>query len=484
MGKGKSSINQNKNISLFDSLTPIVILVLLLYINVNIYGDSSIDGSNQFILLIGAALAYLVGFKNNVSAEIIFENVSKNIKSISSPIIILLLVGALSGTWLISGIIPSMIYYGFNIINASFFLPSCVIISAIVALATGSSWSTSATIGIALIGIGKALGFDIGIVAGAVISGAYFGDKLSPLSDTTNLAAAVSGSDLFEHIKYMTITTVPTICVALIFFVIYNLINLPNENLSNVDYIESINDYFYISPLLFIVPLIVIFMIYKKINPIVSLFVGTILAAVFSLIFQSELISNIILQNSSSDVSSYNIVMDSIIAKTTIQTNSVFLDELLTSGGMSGMLNTIWLVICAMIFGGVMEAIGALRSISLALLSIAKSTINLFASTILSCITVNITASDQYLSIVIPGKMFSDSYNDRKLSSLNLSRTIEDSGTVTSVLIPWNTCGAYQASVLNVNVHDYFVYAIFNWLSPITTLIVASLNYKIKRIVN
>ena len=484
MGKGKSSINQNKNISLFDSLTPIVILVLLLYINVNIYGDSSIDGSNQFILLIGAALAYLVGFKNNVSAEIIFENVSKNIKSISSPIIILLLVGALSGTWLISGIIPSMIYYGFNIINASFFLPSCVIISAIVALATGSSWSTSATIGIALIGIGKALGFDIGIVAGAVISGAYFGDKMSPLSDTTNLAAAVSGSDLFEHIKYMTITTVPTICVALIFFVIYNLINLPNENLSNVDYIESINDYFYISPLLFIVPLIVIFMIYKKINPIVSLFVGTILAAVFSLIFQSELISNIILQNSSSDVSSYNIVMDSIIAKTTIQTNSVFLDELLTSGGMSGMLNTIWLVICAMIFGGVMEAIGALRSISLALLSIAKSTINLFASTILSCITVNITASDQYLSIVIPGKMFSDSYNDRKLSSLNLSRTIEDSGTVTSVLIPWNTCGAYQASVLNVNVHDYFVYAIFNWLSPITTLIVASLNYKIKRIVN
>ncbi len=484
MGKEKSSVNQNKNISLFDSLTPIVLLVLLLYINVNIYGDSSIDGSNQFILLIGAALAYLVGFKNNISSEIIFENVSKNIKSISSPIIILLLVGALSGTWLISGIIPSMIYYGFNIINASFFLPSCVIISAIVALATGSSWSTSATIGIALIGIGKALGFDIGIVAGAVISGAYFGDKMSPLSDTTNLAAAVSGSNLFEHIKYMTITTVPTICIALIFFVIYNLINLPSENLSNVDYIESINDYFYISPLLFIVPLIVIFMIYKKINPIVSLFVGTILAAVFSLIFQSELISNIVLQSSSSDVTTYNIVMDSIIAKTTIQTDTIFLDELLTSGGMSGMLNTIWLVICAMIFGGVMEAIGALRSISLALLSIAKSTINLFASTILSCITVNITASDQYLSIVIPGKMFSDSYNDRKLSSLNLSRTIEDSGTVTSVLIPWNTCGAYQASVLNVNVYDYFVYAIFNWLSPITTLIVASLNYKIKRIVN
>ncbi len=484
MEKDSSSLSKIENISLFDSLTPIVFLVSLLYINVNIYEDSSLDGSNQFILLIGAALAYLIGFKNNISSKIIFENVSKNIKSISSPIIILLLVGSLSGTWLISGIIPSMIYYGFNIINASFFLPSCVIISAIVALATGSSWSTSATIGIALIGIGKALGFDTGIVAGAVISGAYFGDKMSPLSDTTNLAAAVSGSDIFEHIKYMSVTTVPTICIALIFFVIYNFINLPNEQLNNVDYIESINDYFFISPILFIVPLVVIFMIYKKINPIVSLFIGTIISAVFSLIFQSQLFSNIILENSSSELTSYKIVMDSIVAETNIKTNSIFLDELLTSGGMSGMLNTIWLVICAMIFGGVMEAIGALRSISLALLSIAKSTLSLFASTILSCITVNITASDQYLSIVIPGKMFSDSYDNRKLSRLNLSRTIEDSGTVTSVLIPWNTCGAYQSSILNVGVFDYFIYAIFNWLSPITTLIVASLNYKIKRTVN
>ena len=484
MAKKKTIINKSSSISLFDSLLPILLLVVLLYINVNIYGDSALEGSNQFILIIGAAIAFVVGLKNKISIDLIFETISKNIKSISTPIIILLLVGALSGTWLLSGIIPSMIYYGFNIINASFFLPACVVVSAIVALATGSSWSTSATIGIALIGIGKALGFDVGVVAGAVISGAYFGDKMSPLSDTTNLAAAVVGSDLFEHIKYMMITTVPSIIIALIFFIIYNLFNLPAENLNTVDYIESIKNYFYISPLLFIVPVIVIFLIVKKVNPIISLFMGTILAALFALFFQSELLNSIIDQNSEVDVSIYTIIMDSIVTQTTIETNTLFLNELFTSGGMSGMLDTIWLVICAMIFGGVMESIGALKRISQSLLNVAKSTLNLFASTILSCITVNVTASDQYLSIVIPGKMFSNAYADRKLSSLNLSRTIEDSGTVTSVLIPWNTCGAYQSTVLNVSVFDYFVFAIFNWISPFMTLFVATINYKIKKVLN
>ena len=475
-------MDTNSNISLFESIIPIVLLVALLYINVNVYGDSALDGSNQFILIIGAAIAVLIGIKNSVSIKIIFDTISTNIKSISNPIIILLLVGALSGTWLLSGIIPSMIYYGFNIINASFFLPTCVIISAIVALATGSSWSTTATIGIALIGIGKVLGFESGVVAGAVISGAYFGDKMSPLSDTTNLAAAVAGSDLFEHIKYMTITTIPTISIALIFFIIYNLFNIPYENLNAVNYVESIAEYFFVSPILFIVPLVVIFMISKKINPIISLFVGTILAAIFALFFQSDLINDIVSQSENESVSYYTIIMDSIVTKTSIETNSLFLTELFTSGGMSGMLNTIWLVICAMIFGGSMEAIGALKTISLSLLNFAKSTFSLFANTIVSCLAVNITASDQYLSIVIPGKMYSKAFEDRNLSSLNLSRTIEDSGTVTSVLIPWNTCGAYQYSVLNVSVYDYFIFAIFNWLSPFMTLFIALINYKIKKL--
>ena len=473
------SIENNKEISLFDSLTPIIILIILLYINVSIYGDSSIDGSNQFILILGASIAFIFGIKNKIKSKDIFLTISENLKSISTPIIILLLVGALSGTWLVSGIIPSMIYYGLKLVNVSFFLPSCVVISSIVALATGSSWSTSATVGIGLIGIGKALGFDLGIVAGAIISGAYFGDKMSPLSDTTNLAAAVSGSNLFEHIKYMTITTVPTIIIAIVFFTVYNLLNEPNQIDENMGYVESMKEYFFISPILFLVPLIVILFIIKKINPIISLFVGVITASIFFLIFQNELIVKLV---NELGINRYQIIMNSIVSETNIQTDIIFLSELFNSDGMKGMLNTIWLVISAMIFGGVMESIGALKKISIYLLSLAKSTTGLFSSTILSCFTVNISASDQYLAIVIPGKMFSSAYKDRKLSSLNLSRTIEDSGTVTSVLIPWNTCGAYQSSVLNVNVIDYFIYAIFNWLSPITTLVVVSLGYKIKRI--
>ena len=473
------SIENNKEISLFDSLTPIIILIILLYINVSIYGDSSIDGSNQFILILGASIAFIFGIKNKIKSKDIFLTISENLKSISTPIIILLLVGALSGTWLVSGIIPSMIYYGLKLVNVSFFLPSCVVISSIVALATGSSWSTSATVGIGLIGIGKALGFDLGIVAGAIISGAYFGDKMSPLSDTTNLAAAVSGSNLFEHIKYMTITTVPTIIIALVFFTVYNLLNEPNQIDENMGYVESMKEYFFISPILFLVPLIVILFIIKKINPIISLFVGVITASIFFLIFQNELIVKLV---NELGINRYQIIMNSIVSETNIQTDITFLSELFNSDGMKGMLNTIWLVISAMIFGGVMESIGALKKISIYLLSLAKSTTGLFSSTILSCFTVNISASDQYLAIVIPGKMFSSAYKDRKLSSLNLSRTIEDSGTVTSVLIPWNTCGAYQSSVLNVNVIDYFIYAIFNWLSPITTLVVVTLGYKIKRI--
>ena len=473
------SIENKKLISLFDSLIPLVALVTLLYINVSIYGDSSLNGSNQFILIIGSSIAFFFGIKNKVKAETIFNTISNNFKSISTPIIILLLVVGLSGSWMISGIIPSMIYYGLKLINVSFFLPTCVIISAIVAISTGSSWSTTATIGIGLIGIGKVLGFDLGLVAGAIISGAYFGDKMSPLSDTTNLAAAVTESNLFEHIKYMTITTFPTIIITIIFFTSYNIFNMPSESIKNLNYVESIKDYFFISPILFFVPIIVIVLIIKKISPVISLFIGIITAAFLILVFQNNLISSFTSENG---LSTYEFIINSIVSETKVETGNSSLDDLFYTGGMKGMLNTIWLVICAMIFGGVMEAIGALKRISYFLLEKTKSIFGLFSSTVISCLTVNISASDQYLAIVVPGKMFSKAYKDRNLSTLNLSRTIEDSGTVTSVLIPWNTCGAYQASVLNVNVLDYFIFAIFNWLSPITTLIIALVKYKIKKI--
>lgn len=473
------SIENKKLISLFDSIIPIIALVTLLYLNVSIYGDSSLNGSNQLILIIGSSIAFFFGIKNKVKAETIFNTISNNLKSISTPIIILLLVGGLSGSWMISGIIPSMIYYGLKLINVSFFLPTCVIISAIVAISTGSSWSTTATIGIGLIGIGKVLGFDLGLVAGAIISGAYFGDKMSPLSDTTNLAAAVTESNLFEHIKYMTITTFPTIIITLIFFTSYNIFNMPSDSIEKLNYVESIKDYFFISPILFFVPIIVIVLIIRKINPVISLFIGIITAAFLILVFQNNLISSF---TSDNVLSTYEFIINSIVGETKIETGNSSLDDLFYTGGMKGMLNTIWLVICAMIFGGVMEAIGALKRISYYLLNKTKSMFGLFSSTVISCLTVNVSASDQYLAIVVPGKMFSKAYSDRNLSSLNLSRTIEDSGTVTSVLIPWNTCGAYQASVLNVNVLDYFIFAIFNWLSPITTLIIALIKYKIKKI--
>ena len=483
METGKNTADINNKISFFDSLIPIFFLIILLFLNVYIfYGDLALEGSNQFILLTGAFIAILVGIKNKVNIDSIFDAISKNIKSISTPILILLLVGSLAGSWLLSGIIPSMIYYGFKIINASFFLPACIIICALTSFATGSSWSTSATVGIALIGIGKVLGFDTGVVAGAVISGAYFGDKMSPLSDTTNLAAAVTESNLFEHIRYMMITTFPTIIITFMFFLFFNLVNIPSEEITNQSFVELIPNFFNTTPVLFLVPLFVIILIIKKVNPVIALFLGTLSASFFALIFQDDIIDSIIKSNPNQQLNEYMVIMNSIVGETNIETNVNFLNELLYSGGMAGMLDTVWLVICAMVFGGTMDGIGALKKISKTLLNFAKSNFSLFANTVFSCLTVNVTASDQYLSIVIPGKMYSKSYKERGLSSVNLSRTIEDSGTVTSVLIPWNTCGAYQSGVLNVGVFDYFVYAIFNWLSPITTLVVAYLKFKIKKV--
>ena len=467
-------------ITLSQSLVPIFCLVLLLSYNVYVFGDSSMNGSNQFILLIGASIGVLIGMKNNISFKSMINDVSLNLKSITGAILILLMVGSLSGTWLISGIIPSMIYYGLQILNPIIFLPSCLLICAIVSVSTGSSWTTSATVGIALIGIGKALGIPAGMVAGAVISGAYFGDKLSPLSDTTNLSPAVSGTDIFTHIRYLTITTVPTITVTIIILSILNFSIDINGSTENEYMLLAIKNTFYISPLLFLVPLFVILMIFKKTPPLIALFVGTILGALFALFFQIDTLNQISESDGKNVNDIYKIILNSITNETNIESENPILNELFSSGGMKGMLNTIWLVICAMVFGGIMEAIGALQRISAFLLNLSQSTFSVFASTVSSCLAINLTASDQYLSIVIPGKMFSQAYKDKGLAPENLSRTLEDAGTVTSVLIPWNTCGAYQSGILGVGVFDYFIYAIFNWLSPFTTLLVAAINFKIK----
>ncbi|MFC4096619.1 Na+/H+ antiporter NhaC [Euzebyella saccharophila] len=476
------NIVANKELSILEALIPVIALVAMLAYNVYVFGDDALSGSNQFILLLGGTVAAIVGFLNKITYKQMIAEVAENIRSTTGALLILLMVGALAGTWLVSGIIPAMIYYGLQILNPTIFLAACVIICAIISVATGSSWTTSATVGIALIGIGEALGVSLGMTAGAVLSGAYFGDKLSPLSDTTNLAPAMAGGELFEHIKYMLYTTVPTILVTLLVFVIIGL-NIETSGAAEVDsLLNSIDATFNINGWLFIVPIIVIFLIVKKTPPLGALMIGTLLGGLFALIFQPDIVAGITNADTLNLESGYKGIMKAITVDIAIPTDNEALNDLFSASGMAGMLGTIWLIVCAMVFGGIMDGIGALDRITKSLLSLAKSTFGLFASTVGSCLALNVTASDQYLAIVVPGKMFSKAYEDKGLAPENLSRTLEDSGTVTSVLIPWNTCGAYHSGVLGVGTAEYALYAIFNWLSPITTLLFAALGIKIKQL--
>ena len=470
------------------AILPLIFLVTLLsfnlYANVFIYDADPLAGSSQFILILSGAFAAMIGHRYNVSYKDVISSISNSIKSVTPALIILLWVGALAGTWMISGIIPSMVYYGLKILDPNIFLPACIVICSIISVATGSSWTTSATVGIALVGIGKALGIPAGMVGGAVIAGAYFGDKLSPLSDTTNLAAAVSKVDLFKHIKYLTYTTIPSISITLIVFIILGIYQTSNGVTDNSFLIETIENTFNISLILFIVPIIVLIMIVKKTPPIKALTIGTLLGALFAILFQPQIINELSDSSNTTIIASYKVVIDTITSNVSITTDSEILNELFSTGGMIGMLNTIFLVMATMIFGGSMDAIGAIKSISKALLNWADNIFKLFASTVASCLALNLTASDQYLSIVVSGKMFEKAYKDKKLAPENLSRTLEDSATVTSALIPWNSCGAYHSSVLGVSVGEYFIYAIFNWISPFMTLLFAAFRIKIRTLAN
>lgn len=475
--------SESKELSIYTALVPVLALILMLFYNVFfVFGDDALSGSNQFILILGAAVAAIVGFINKTSYQKMLEEVSENLKSTSGALLILLMVGALSGTWLVGGIIPTMIYYGLQLLNPTFFLVASVLICAIISIATGSSWTTSATVGIALIGIGDTLGISLGMTAGAVLSGAYFGDKMSPLSDTTNLAPAMAGAELFDHIKYMAITTVPTFVITLFLFLIigFNIEINGTPDISNK--LEAIDQAFNISPWLLLVPIMVVVLIVKKTPPLVALLTGTLLAALASILAQPQILMSIAESETFNFETAYKGVMQSITVDTAVETSSIELNDLFSAGGMKGMMDTIWLIICAMVFGGVMGAIGALSKISKVLLTLASSTFGLFASTVASCLALNVTASDQYLALVVPGKMFKKAYEDKGLAPENLSRTLEDSGTVTSVLVPWNTCGAFQSSVLGVHVADYFMYAFFNWISPFMTLLIAGLSLKIKQL--
>ena len=471
------------NQSFFGALLPIIFLIILLSFNVYLYGDDSLGGANQLALLLSAAFAAIMGLKSGNSWKSILKGVSNSIASTTPAIIILLLIGSLAGTWLISGIVPTMIYYGLQILNPKIFLVAAAIICAIVSLASGSSWSTIATVGIALLGIGNALDISNGLTAGALISGAYFGDKMSPLSDTTNLAPAMAGTDLFTHIRHMMYTTIPSFVISLLIFL---FIGLSMDNTQNSDDITNllmaIESSFNISPWLFLVPVIVLLLIMKKVPALPALFAGTLLGGIFAIIFQPHLIIELSGIDSNFFQASYVSIINAMGSETSINTSNKMINDLLSSGGMYGMLNTIWLIICAMCFGGIMEASGALKKISQSIIQYAESTGSVIATTACTCLFFNVTASDQYLSIVVPGRMYADTFKDKGLAPENLSRTLEDSGTVTSVLVPWNTCGATQSAVLGVATMTYLPFCFFNIISPLMTILYGYLGFKIKKI--
>jgi NhaC family Na+:H+ antiporter len=472
--------------SLLQALIPIVVLIVLLVLNVNYFGDHTLDGANQFALILASAVAGLVAITLGVRWARIRESMVRSIGSAMPSILILLMIGALAGTWLLSGVIPTLIYYGLQIFHPKIFLFATVVITGLVSLATGSSWSTVATMGIALIGVGRALGINEGLIAGAVISGSYFGDKMSPMSDTTNLASAMAGTDLFTHIRYMVITTVPAMSLTLIIFLIIGFTYKFEATPGDIELVlASIGDKFRITPWLMLVPAVLIYIIVKKVPPIPALLAGSLIAGAFAIIFQPHLVREVALGLDSTATSlfkaSYLSIMQAVFGDIAITTPNEMVNELLTSTGMHGMLNTIWLILAAMVFGGAMESAGLLVKITTSIIQWAKSTGSLVATTIATSIFFNITASDQYIAIVVPGRMFSSAYKKRGLKPEVLSRTLEDGGTLTSVLVPWNTGGATQSRVLGVPTLSYVPYAFFNILSPLVSILFASINYRIRR---
>ncbi len=470
-----------KDPTLLQASLPLLFLILFLYLNVRFFKDT-LAGSNQMALILAAAIAGLVAYRTGVRWKEMETSIVRSISSAMPAILILFLIGALAGTWMLSGVVPLLIYYGLEILNPKIFLFAAITISALVSLATGSSWSTIATIGIALMGIGRTLGIHDGLVAGAIISGAYFGDKMSPLSDTTNLAPAMAGTDLFTHIRYMTITTWPSILLAMIAFLVIGFtLHYPVNHADVQEVMQALRETFHLSAWLLIVPVLLIYIIIRKVPAVPALLTGVLLGVVFALIFQPQAVRQVADSGGSFAKIAWIASMKAMFGPVDIPTSSPIVTKLLATRGMAGMLNTIWLILSAMVFGGMMESGQFLIRISKSILWFVRGTTSLVASTVFTCIFFNITASDQYISIVVPGRMFARTYRRRGYKPELLSRTLEDAGTVTSVLIPWNTGGATQSTVLGVPTVTYLPFAFFNLISPVMSIVIAALNYKIRR---
>ena len=474
------STTNNKHLSPWLSLLPIAILVGLLALTIYIFGSDALGGGSQVSLLMATGICVLIGMVVLRRPWAAFEEAMvRNISGVSTAIIILLIIGALSGAWIVSGVVPTLIYYGIQVIHPGFFLLCTCIICAIVSLMTGSSWTTIATIGIALMGIGKAQGFHEGWIAGAIISGAYFGDKVSPLSDTTVLASSTTGTPLFTHIRYLMYTTVPSMVVALVIFGIAGLSHEASDTSHIALFTETLDGKFNLSPWLLLVPIVTGVLIAKRVPSIITLFLSTLLATIFAVILQPQLLTEVAGNADGGWVDSVKGIFTTLFGSTQLETGSAEVNDLIATRGMAGMMDTIWLVICAMCFGGAMSAGGMIEGITRLLTRFTHNRTSMVASTVASGLFFNITTADQYISIILTGNMFKDIYRRNGYESRLLSRTTEDAVTVTSVLIPWNTCGMTQATILGVGTLTYLPYCFFNLISPLMSILVAWTGYKI-----
>lgn len=472
-----------RTVDILLSLMPVAVLVGLLFTVIRVFGSSSLDGGSQVALLTAAAVCCAIAvFRFKTPWRNIEEGIISGVGSVSTALLILLMIGAVSGMWILSGVVPTLIYYGLQIIHPSFFPVTTCVICGIVSLLTGSSWSTIATIGIALFGIGTAQGFSPGLVAGAIISGAYFGDKMSPLSDTTVLASTMSGTPLFTHIRYMMHTTVPSLIITLIIFTFIGLSHTSQgENLA-LAYSSGLASHFNLTPWLMLVPLGTAFLIAKRMPALVVLFLSTLLAAIFAIIFQPEILTAVAGTEKTSAYSMFVGVMRGMYDSTSIDMGSQELTDLVATRGMAGMLNTIYLILCSVSFGGCMQAAGMLRRLSVLLLRFTRRCVSLVGSTVFTGAFMNCIVADQYLSIILTANMFKGVYSKRGYENRLLSRSIEDSATILSPLIPWGSCGMTQATVLGVSTITYLPFCFFNLISPFMSVIVAALGYGIKHL--
>lgn len=469
---GKDKVKQP---SVWLSLLPMLLLMVFLAFTIRTFGSDSLSGASHIVLLSAAAFCIFIGmaFLNVPWSE--FEKaITSNVASVCSALIILLLIGALGGAWMTSGVVPTLIYYGVQIINPHVFLASTCVICAIVSVMTGSSWTTIATIGVALMGIGRAQGFSDGWIAGAIISGAYFGDKISPLSDTTVLASGCTDVPIFKHIKYMLVTTVPSITITVILFAVAGLLMQAGGGQDIESFKTALGERFNITPWLLVVPVVTGILIAKRTPSLITLFLSALLALVFGCIFQREALLDI-------DPSFFKAALKCLYDSTALPTDNPMLSDLVQTGGMAGMMNTIWLIICAMCFGGAMAAGGFVSGITRMFIHFIKGRTSLVGATVATGLIQNIAIADQYLNILLTGNMFKDIYDKQHYERRLLSRTTEDSVTVTSVLVPWNTCGMTQSTVLGVSTMTYLPFCFFNLISPIMSIVVAAIGYKIFR---